>query len=124
MPGHEATLPLGFLRAAASVTPGQKIGYVADAAYTKANVQAVRDLASGADILFIEAAFADADAKIAAARAHLTTRQAGALARTAGAAKVEPFHFSPRYSGEDARLTDEVEAAFRASEASDGCTGP
>ncbi len=124
VPGREATLPLGSLRGAASVTPGQKIGYIADAAYTKANVQAVRDLVSGADILFIEAAFADADAKIAAARAHLTTRQAGALARAAGAAKVEPFHFSPRYSGEGARLTDEVEAAFRASEASDGCTGP
>jgi len=62
--------------------------------------------------LFIEAAFAEADAAIAAERAHLTTAAAGRIAREAGVRRVEPFHFSPRYTGEDERMLNEVMAAF------------
>ena len=63
-------------------------------------------------LLFIEAAFAKADAQLAAERAHLTTDAAGSLARAAGVRRVEPFHFSPRYSGQDDRMVEEVMAAF------------
>ena len=59
-------------------------------------------LARDADILFIEAAFAEADTALAAERAHLTTGAAGHIARAANVRRVEPFHFSPRYEGEDA----------------------
>lgn len=110
VPGGE--MPLGALRALVTVTAGQKIGYVADAAGTPANRQAIAALVSNADLLFIEAAFADADDALAAERAHLTTRAAGEIARTAQARRVEPFHFSPRYSGEQERLLDEVARAF------------
>jgi ribonuclease Z len=69
-------------------------------------------LVRNADMLFIEAAFAKADAALAAERAHLTTAAAGTIAREAGARRVEPFHFSPRYEGQEERMVDEVMAAF------------
>ncbi len=103
---------LGILRKAITVTPGQKVAYVTDAADTSANRAAIIALALNADLLFIEAAFARADAQLAAERAHLTTDAAGRLARAAGVRRVEPFHFSPRYSGQEARMLNEVMAAF------------
>jgi ribonuclease Z len=106
------TAPLGALRSAATVTPGQKIGYVTDAADTPVNRRAIVRLVGGADLLFIEAPFAAADKALAADRAHLTTAAAGAIAREAGVRRVEPFHFSPRYEGEEARMLSEVMAAF------------
>ena len=106
------TMPLGALREVVTVTPGQKIAYVTDVADTPANRRGIVDIARKADLLFIEAAFADADAALAQARAHLTTTAAGEIAREAQVRRVEPFHFSARYAGEDERLLDEVRAAF------------
>jgi ribonuclease Z len=108
----DGTLPLGALRPAATVAPGQKIAYVTDAADTPDNRRAIIRLAAQADILFIEAAFAEVDVELAADRAHLTTTAAGSIARDAAVRRVEPFHFSPRYAGGEARLLAEVTAAF------------
>ena len=105
-------IPLGNLRAVLTVTPGQKIGYVTDAADTPANREAIIDLVRGADLLFIEAAFTKADRALAADRAHLTTRAAGEIALAAGARRVEPFHFSSRYEGKEKTMIAEVMAAF------------
>jgi ribonuclease Z len=105
-------LPLDTLRSVLTVTPGQKVAYVTDAADTPANRAAIIRLAQNADLLFIEAAFAQADTALALERAHLTTDAAGSLARQARVRRVEPFHFSPRYSGQEARLLDEVMTAF------------
>jgi ribonuclease Z len=110
-PDGEA-IPLARLRHLFTVTPGQKIAYVTDVADTPANRKAIVELAKGADVLFIEAAFAEADASLAAERAHLTTAAAGQIARAAQARRVEPFHFSGRYAGEEQRMLDEVLAAF------------
>jgi ribonuclease Z len=108
----ERAMPLGELRSVVTVTPGQKIGYVTDVADTVANRQTIVRLVRNADVLFIEAAFANADVELAAERAHLTTTAAGSIAREAAVRRVEPFHFSPRYSGQEARLLDEVMLAF------------
>jgi ribonuclease Z len=110
-------LPLGTLRSVLTVTPGQKVAYVTDAADTLANRAAIIRLAQNADLLFIEAAFAQADTALAAERAHLTTATAGSLAREARVRWIEPFHFSPRYSGQEARMMDEVMTAFAGREA-------
>jgi ribonuclease Z len=107
-----ATMPLKALRPVVTITPGQKIGYVTDVANSTANRQAIIQLIRNADLLFIEAAFAEADAVLAADRAHLTTDAAGSIARQAAVRRVEPFHFSPRYSGQEARLRNEVMRAF------------
>ncbi len=110
--GTPRSLPLAALRQAVTVVPGQKIAYVTDVADTPANRAAIVDLVAGADILFIEATFAAADAALAAERAHLTTTAAGEIARAAGVRRVEPFHFSPRYTGHEQRVIAEVAAAF------------
>ncbi|CAA9276488.1 MAG: Metal-dependent hydrolases of the beta-lactamase superfamily III [uncultured Acetobacteraceae bacterium] len=114
---HDApALPLGVLRDLVEVTPGQRLAYLTDFADTPENRAVAVSLARGADILFIEAPFAADDAAIAADRRHLTTRAAGEIAREAGARRIEPFHFSPRYPGQEARLLAEVaEAAGRES---------
>jgi ribonuclease Z len=119
---REKTRPLGALReSVATVTPGQKIGYITDAAPSAENARAIRELVGQADTLFIEAAFAEADSGIAIERAHLTTHRAGRLVREAGAARVEPFHFSSRYVDDEARMLQEVEAAYRG--AAPACSG-
>jgi len=104
---------LGSLRDLLTVTAGQKIAYVTDVADTPANRAAIVALVQNADILFIEAAFAGADAALARDRAHLTTTAAGEIAREANVRRVEPFHFSPRYAGEQERMLAEVMTAFR-----------
>jgi ribonuclease Z len=105
-------LPLGTLRSVLTVMPGQKVAYVTDAADTPTNRAAIIKLAQNADLLFIEAAFAKADTALATERAHLTTAAAGRLAREARVRRVESFHFSPRYNGQEARMLDEVMTAF------------
>jgi ribonuclease Z len=103
---------LADLRELLTVTPGQKIAYVTDIADTAANRAAAVSLVRNADMLFIEAPFMQADAALAAERSHLTTGAAGMIAREARVRRVEPFHFSPRYEGEEQRMLDEVMAAF------------
>lgn len=107
-----SNMRLGELRDVLTITPGQKIAYVTDVADTPSNRKAIVELARGADVLFIEAAFAAADTALSAERAHLTTRAAGAMAREAGVKRVEPFHFSSRYEGQGETMIAEVMAAF------------
>ena len=111
---HERVLTLGELKASVvQCVPGQRICYVTDVAYTNANATRIVALAAGADMLYIEAAFAHEDAERARNRFHLTTRQAGELARRAGATLAIPFHFSPRYLEREAELRAQFDAAFR-----------
>lgn len=105
------TLPLGAARDLVEVTPGQRLAYLTASADTPANRAAAISLARGADTLFIEAPFAAADAALALDRRHLTTTAAGEIAREAGVRRVEPFHVSPRYLGQEDRLLAEVAAA-------------
>lgn len=112
-PNKDLFLPLGLLKSKVlRIVPGQKIAYVVDAAFTEENTRRIVDLAHGADTLFIEACFAQEDVERAALRRHLTTAQAGQLARQAGVRRMVPFHFSPRYEGEEARLRREAGEAF------------
>ncbi|MBI0537515.1 ribonuclease Z [Roseomonas sp. KE2513] len=103
--------PLGELRDLIVASPGQRLAYMTDFADLPANRAAAIHLARGADTLFIEAPFAAEDAEIALDRRHLTTRAAGEIAAAAGARRIEPFHFSPRYAGQEERLLAEVAAA-------------
>ncbi len=109
----ERTLPLGMLKERiVKVTPGQKISYIADALYSEDNAEKIVDLAEGSDIMFIEASFLDVDAQRAAEKYHLTAKQAGTLARRAGAKRIVVFHFSPKYKGQREILENEALAAF------------
>ena len=109
--------PLGEVRDAfVTVTPGQKIAYVVDALFSPSNAAAVVRLAADADVFFCEAPFLEEDLEQAARRYHLTARQAGALARAAGAHRLQVFHFSPRYEGRYGDIQAEAQAEFAGHE--------
>jgi ribonuclease Z len=108
------SVPLGILKAhVLRIAAGQRIAYVVDAGGSDENLHRIAELARHADQLFIEAAFLSADAQLAAERRHLTAAQAGAVARAAGAVRVIPFHFSPRYIEREQELRHELALAFR-----------
>lgn len=108
----ERRFELGFLkRSVLDVVKGDKLAYVTDVGWTEANVEAIVGLARGAELFFIEAAFLDRERERAAARRHLTAKQAGTIARLAGVRRVVPFHFSPRYADEEAAIYLELDAA-------------
>jgi ribonuclease Z len=113
---HSRSVALGVLKQhALRAAPGYKFVYVVDAAFHDANVEKIVRLAQGADQLFIETAFLDADAALAAERRHLTAAQAGAIARAAAVARIVPLHFSVRYLDREGELRQQAEAAWRGS---------
>jgi ribonuclease Z len=113
---HEEQRSVGELKPLVLDTvPGRRIGYVTDLRYTESNVEALARVMTGADLLFIEAAFLDADRDHALRKNHLTATQAGLIARRLHAGTVVPFHFSPRYRGREDLLRNEVHAAMAAS---------
>lgn len=114
---HERTFLFGELKHAVERVPGQRVAYVTDVAFHERNVERIVDLARNADILFIESVFLDADAAHAELKQHLTARQAGTIARLAGARNVVPFHFSPRYAECAEELREELERARMAGRA-------
>ncbi|MBM4124628.1 MAG: ribonuclease Z [Nitrospira sp.] len=110
---EERAFVLGDLRDRfLTITRGQKLAYVVDARYDPDNEAKVVALAKGADVFYCEAPYLDCDADKARERYHLTARQAGLLARQAGARQVVVFHFSPRYTGRGDELVREAQRAF------------
>jgi ribonuclease Z len=101
-------------RHALRIAPGRRIAYVVDAAPHEANVERAVAISRGAGPLYIEAAFADEDAAIAAQRHHLTAGIAAEIARRAGVRQVVPFHFSARYGTRPELIPQQVNRAFRA----------
>jgi ribonuclease Z len=96
----------------ARITPGQKISYITDVAYSESNVEKIVELVKDSDHLFIEASFLEKDKDIAGKKCHLTARQAGLIAGKAKVQRVTPFHFSPRYQGQELILEKEVMEAY------------
>lgn len=94
-------------------SPGQRIAYVADCAYNPDNRDKIIALAKDADYFFCEAAFLDEHIDQAEKTRHLTARQAGELAAAAGARRLIPYHFSPRYQGKHKLLLAEAQIYFR-----------
>ena len=112
----ERIYPLGELRRGlVRIVPGQKLGYVVDVAYQPENSRRIVELVRGADVLYIEATFLEAETPLAAEKAHLTAAQAGQLAREAAVKTLVPFHFSARYPGRETEIRAEAERAFRGS---------
>jgi ribonuclease Z len=94
--------------------PGQVLAYLTDLAGTAENLERAEAFVRGADLLICEAAFLDVDRDLAFERKHLTARQAGELARRAGAKRLAIFHLSPRYEDREAEVVREAEEAFGA----------
>jgi ribonuclease Z len=98
--GEPQRIDVGTLRRAiVDDQPGQRIAYVVDTLFERESAERIVALAREADVFYCEARFLDIDRDEADKRHHLTARQAGFLARVAGARRLEVFHFSPRYQG-------------------------
>jgi ribonuclease Z len=111
---QERSLRLGDLRDHLVIeTPGQRLAYVVDTLFSRDNAEKIERLARNADVFYCESLFLDLDRDQATKRHHLTARQAGTLARRAGAKRLEVFHFSPRYDGQPERLYAEAAGTFR-----------
>jgi ribonuclease Z len=111
---RERRLTVGELkRQVLELTPGQRLCYVTDVAMSEPNASRVVEFAAGADLLYIESAFLQADLEHALRKSHLTAQYAGDLARRAGVRQAIPFHFSTRYLGEGELLQREFESAWR-----------
>lgn len=109
----ERFLPLGELQENLIVIKaGQKLCYVTDAAGSPDNTERIVRLAQEVDILYIEAPFLHRDIDVARNKLHLTAKQAGSMARLAGAKKLCLFHFSPKYKGSYELIMEEATEAW------------
>jgi ribonuclease Z len=94
------------------LTEGQSIGYLVDFFNSRENQNKVMHLFKGVHLLYVEASFEAAEKDRARERNHLTSAQAGALARRLRAKKVIPIHLSPKYLGRESLIFSEVQEAF------------
>jgi len=95
------------------ITPGQKIAYVVDTVYNEQNKRKIIDLVQSADIFFCESPFLADEELRGQERFHLTSHQAGILAREACAKKLSVFHFSRKHISHRERFYEEADKAFR-----------
>lgn len=77
----------------AEARPGQSFAFVMDTR----PCEGARTLARGADLLVCEATFHSSESEMAQLSGHMTSLQAGALARDAGVRRLVLGHFSQRY---------------------------
>jgi ribonuclease Z len=96
----------------AIISQGQKIVYITDIINSPENRKKILKLAKGADHLFIESAFMDCDKETARKKHHLTSKEAGEIAREAQVKRFTIFHFSPRYTYKAEELQKEAMEAF------------
>ena len=107
-------IPLGQLKNdLVEVFPGQKIGYVVDTVFNDRNRKKIVDLVDSADIFFCESPFLADEEERGQARYHLTSRQAGTLAREAGVKQLQVFHFSSRHKDCREQFYNEAQEAFQ-----------
>lgn len=78
-------------------TPARSYAYCTDTAFDRRVVSAIR----GVDVVFHDATYGDDNAHLAAPRGHSTAREAGEIARRAGARCLVLGHFSQRYDSEE-----------------------
>ena len=95
-----------------TTSPGQKIAYITDTVYQKGNNEKIVELVKDADKFFCESPFIASEEERGKERRHLTSYQAGILARRAKVKELIPFHFSPKHFERKDQIYREVEEAF------------
>ena len=115
-PGNFRTkdIPLGQLKNdLVEVFPGQKISYVVDTVFNDHNRKKIVELVESADVFFCESPFLANEEERGQERCHLTSRQAGTLAREAGVKQLQVFHFSSRHKDCREQFYNEALEAFQ-----------
>lgn len=110
--GEDVELPDGRTVRAGDLVgparPGRTLVYTGDTR----PCAAVRDAARGADLLVHEATFTTEEADRARETRHSTAKEAGEIAKAAGARRLALTHFSARYSEIPNRLAAEARSVF------------
>ncbi|MFQ5671483.1 MAG: ribonuclease Z [Nitrospinales bacterium] len=96
------------------ISPGQKIGYVTDTVFNKENSARIVELVRGADRFFCESPFLAEEEERGRERCHLTSKQAGTLAKMAAVKNLTVFHFSAKHTHRREQLYREAKEAFKA----------
>lgn len=94
------------------ISQGQKIGYVVDTIYNEPNSKRIIELVKSADIFFCESPFLADEEIRGQERFHLTSYQAGTLAREAGVKQLQVFHFSSRHRDRREQFYNEAQETF------------
>jgi ribonuclease Z len=110
--GRAVTLPDGRVVRPEEVVemsrPGRRVVVTGDTRPCRGTVEAAR----GADVLVHDATFGDPEQARAEETMHSTAREAGRVARDAGALRLVLTHLSTRYDREFAPLLDQARAEF------------
>ena len=94
------------------ITEGHSIGYLVDFNYTEENLEKILKNFKGVQLLYIEASFKKTEWKRAKKRKHLTSHQAGKIAKMLSVKKVVPIHLSPKFLGKENLIFEEVKKSF------------
>jgi ribonuclease Z len=95
-----------------AATPGARIAYVTDTAWSEASRPGLLRLARGARRLYCDAFYAEAQRPQAEKYRHMTATQAAEFAREAGVGELVLIHFASRYKGCYEALVEEARAVF------------
>ncbi len=113
VPVAGGTLPLGELKDRYFVeTPGSRVAYVTDTAWSDSVRPSLLRLAHRARRLYCDSFYAAAQSAQAEKHHHMTATQAAEFAREAGVDELVLIHFASRYSGRYERLLEEARAIF------------
>jgi ribonuclease Z len=106
-------LPLGELKDRYFIdTPGSRVAYVTDTAWSDEVRPALLRLAGGARRLYCDSFYAQEQLAQAEKYRHMTATQAALFAREAGVGELVLIHFASRYKGRYETLVDEARAIF------------
>jgi ribonuclease Z len=91
---------------------GTRIAFVTDTRWNDISRPGLLRLASGAQRLYCDAFYAEAQARQAEKYGHMTAPQTADFALQADAAELVLMHFSGRYAGNYQSIIDEARAVF------------
>ena len=113
--GESVTLPDGRQVDAASLVGQPRLGRRVVISGDTRPTDALRAIATQADILVHEATFGDDEAERAVETGHSTAREAATVARDAQARRLILTHFSARYSRDPGELVTQAQNVFAAT---------
>jgi ribonuclease Z len=108
---QDQEVPLERLRRLLTLKRGARIVYLTDFILEPGTIEKIRPIAQGADALYCESNYAEAEAELAREHHHLTARQAAEIARDCEVKELRLFHFSARYEDREP-LFHEARAVF------------